>query len=113
MILSSLAILSSLLALVLANAQIQTPHLPKKNGKTCTVLAKGNKTDDTPQILKAFSECNNGGTVIFPSTQNYWIATKLNPVICDVEIQWRGVWTVYSPHQTTLFPPLPSITQRS
>lgn len=92
--LSILTILSTLLTLILAIVQIQTPHLPKKNGKTCKVLAHGNKTDDTPQIFKAFSDCNNGGTVIFPSSQNYWIASKLNPVICDVEIQWRGVWTV-------------------
>jgi len=67
---------------------------PMKNGKTCTVKALGNKTDDTTQILKAFEDCNNGGTVVFPENQNYWIGTKLNPILHDVTIDWRGIWTV-------------------
>src|SRR5277367_2811867 len=24
----------------------------------------------------------------------YWIARKLNPVIYDISIEWRGIWTV-------------------
>lgn len=71
-----------------------SPTLPRSNGQTCTVLAHGNETDDTPQILSAFQECNNGGTVVFPEDQNYWIATKLNPVVEDVTVEWRGSWTV-------------------
>ena len=70
------------------------PTAPSNNGKVCTVHALGKKRDDTPQILKAFEDCNNGGTVSFPADQNYWIATKLNPVIYDVTVEWRGVWTV-------------------
>jgi galacturan 1,4-alpha-galacturonidase len=70
------------------------PKGPANNGKTCTVKALGNKKDDTPQILKAFKECNNGGTVVFPQNQNYWIATKLNPVVYDVTVDWKGTWTV-------------------
>lgn len=70
------------------------PTGPSHNGKTCTVKALGNKKDDTPQILAAFSACNNGGTVVFPEDQNYWIGTKLNPIIYDVTVEWRGVWTV-------------------
>jgi len=65
-----------------------------QNGKRCTVYAHGNEKDDTPQILEAFKDCNNGGTVVFPQHQNYWIATKLNPVIFDVTIEWKGTWTV-------------------
>jgi galacturan 1,4-alpha-galacturonidase len=70
------------------------PVSPHKNGKTCTVRALGNQTDDTPQILKAFKDCNHGGTVVFPKDQNYWIATRLNPVLYDVTIQWEGIWTM-------------------
>ena len=72
------------------------PTGPSNNGKTCTVRAHGNKKDDTPQILDAFKDCNNGGTVVFPEDQNYWIATKLNPVISDVTVEWKGVWTVWN-----------------
>jgi galacturan 1,4-alpha-galacturonidase len=61
--------------------------------KTCTVTAIGNSQDDVPNILKAFSECGHGGTVVFPQSQNYWIGTRLNPVVADVDIQWRGLWT--------------------
>lgn len=73
---------------------LPAPSSPSHNGKTCTVHAYGNKKDDTPQILDAFNGCNNGGTVVFPEDQNYWIATKLNPVIYDVTVEWRGIWTV-------------------
>jgi len=53
--------------------------------KTCTVWPlPGAETDDTPNILKAFKECSSGGTVVFPEGQNYWIGTKLNPVVRDV-----------------------------
>lgn len=70
------------------------PSTPAHNGQTCTVTALGHSRDDTPQILKAFEECNNGGTVVFPEGQNYTIATKLNPVLYDVTVEWKGVWTV-------------------
>lgn len=70
------------------------PSTPAHNGQTCTVIALGHSRDDTPQILKAFEECNNGGTVVFPEGQNYTIATKLNPVLYDVKVDWKGVWTV-------------------
>lgn len=70
------------------------PRHPASNGKTCTVKALGNKKDDAPQILKAFDECNNGGTVVFPEDQSYWVATRLNPVLQDVTIDWKGLWMV-------------------
>lgn len=71
-----------------------SPKGPVNPGKTCTVQALGNQVDDTPQILKAFEECNNGGIVVFPEDQNYWIGTKLNLVIQDITIEWKGTWTV-------------------
>ncbi|KAK8905315.1 hypothetical protein ACHAO1_005534 [Botrytis cinerea] len=70
------------------------PAPPRNNHKTCTVHPLGNHTDDTPQILKAFSDCNHGGTVVFPKNKVYWIATRLNPIIYDVTIDWQGIWTL-------------------
>lgn len=63
-------------------------------GGICTVLANGHQRDDTPDIMDAFDRCGNGGIVVFPEDQNYWIATKLNPILNDAVIQWHGVWTV-------------------
>lgn len=64
--------------------------------KTCTVKANGNKQDDVPNILEAFQNCGNGGKIVFPENESYWIATKLNPILENVEIEWRGEWTVCS-----------------
>ncbi|KAF9880240.1 extracellular exo-polygalacturonase [Colletotrichum karsti] len=63
-------------------------HRPK-----CTVTANGNQTSDVDNILKAFERCGKSGDIIFPEDQNYWIDKKLNPVVRDVNIQWRGEWT--------------------
>lgn len=60
----------------------------------CTVTAKGNKQSDVDNILNAFDRCGNSGSIIFPKKQNYWIDQKLNPHVKDVQIQWRGEWTV-------------------
>ena len=88
-ILLSLACVSHVLA--------QRFTIRHNNGQTeCEVIAAGNKIDDTTTILKAFRECNNGGKVIFPEGQNYWIATRLNPQLNNIKIEWRGQWTVRS-----------------
>lgn len=68
------------------------PRLPAKSGKTCTLLPLGGTQDDVPQILEAFDECNNGGTVVFPENATFYIATRLNPVLYDVTIDWKGTW---------------------
>lgn len=91
---TTIALFSSFIAAQGNSGQHVVPVPPCNNGKTCTVLPLGNQTDDTPQILQAFSDCNNGGTVVFPKDQVYWIATRMNPVISDVTIDWQGVWTV-------------------
>lgn len=31
---------------------------------------------------------------MFPEDQEYWIATRLNPVIHDVTVDWKGTWMV-------------------
>ncbi|OJD40684.1 extracellular exo [Diplodia corticola] len=67
------------------------------NGRPqCTVHATGNQTDDVPAILSAFASCGNGGDIVFPEGEDYYIATRLNPVVSDVHIHWRGQWT-FSP----------------
>lgn len=63
--------------------------------KTCTVFANGNHEDDVPHIMKAFGACGINGTVVFPEGEIYWIGTKLNPVLSNVIIQWRGLWQVH------------------
>jgi hypothetical protein len=65
-----------------------------QKGTVCTVTALGGKRDDVPNILEAFSRCGKDGTIVFPEDQNYWIATRLNPIVSNVVIDWRGVWTV-------------------
>lgn len=62
--------------------------------RRCTVTPNGGTKDDVPNILKAFKECGNGGVVVFPEGQDYYIATRLNPVLNECEIQWHGQWTV-------------------
>lgn len=91
---STIALFSSLVAAKGRGGSDVVPTPPRTNHKTCTVLPLGNHTDDTPQILKAFADCNHGGTVVFPKDKVYWIATRLNPVIYDVTIDWQGTWTV-------------------
>jgi galacturan 1,4-alpha-galacturonidase len=91
----SRAVLIALATFASASPFGRAPIGPFSNGKTCTVKALGHQRDDTPQILKAFAECNHGGTVVFPEDQNYWIGTKLNPVIYDVTVDWKGIWTVW------------------
>lgn len=81
-------------ALAASNVFGANPILPRSNGKTCTVKALGNKQNDVPNILRAFEECNNGGTVIFPKEENYWIASQLHPTLSHVEIEWKGTWTL-------------------
>lgn len=93
----SFSVLAALASLAFASPSSPwgpPPSTPAHNGQTCTVIALGHSRDDTPQILKAFEDCNNGGTVVFPKGENYTIATKLNPVLYDVTVEWKGVRTV-------------------
>ncbi|KAG8168033.1 hypothetical protein KVR01_003722 [Diaporthe batatas] len=75
-----------------ASASMSVPRSPADSGKTCTLDPVGNNEDDVPQILEAFEACNHGGTVVFPEGSTFYIATKLNPVIYDVTIDWKGIW---------------------
>lgn len=62
--------------------------------KICVVKANGHRQDDTPNILEAIQSCGYNGKIIFPENQSYWIATRLHAVLRNVEIEWRGQWTV-------------------
>lgn len=91
------SLLPSLLALTAlasgtALMPMAAPRSPAVSSKTCTLLPLGDTQDDVPQILAAFDECNNGGTVVFPENTTFYIASKLNPVIYDVTIDWKGTW---------------------
>lgn len=60
----------------------------------CTVTPNGNNQDDVPNILSAFSTCGTNAKVVFLEGKTYWIATKLNPLLSNVEIDWHGTWLV-------------------
>lgn len=82
----------------IACASIERVVLP--NGRLqCTVHANGNQTDDVPNILESFMTCGNGGDIVFPETEDYYIASRLNPTVNDVRIHWHGQWT-FSPDLT-------------
>jgi len=83
----------------------------KTGSNVCTVKANGHQKDDVPNILKAFHECGNGGTIVFPEDQSYWIASRLNPVIHNVVIEWRGKWTVS--HSKGSIKPKPNVSKFS
>lgn len=71
---------------------IQTRSESATDDNTCMVLPSGNGTDDVPAIVQAFQQCGQGGTVVFPEGNTYAIATRLNPVVNNVTIEWHGVW---------------------
>ena len=74
------------------NGSVKVQHLSPR--KQCVVYAHGSNVSDVGNILHAFAECGSGGTVVFPKDQNYYIASKLNPVVNDVIVEWRGIWTL-------------------
>src|SRR5690242_17637972 len=89
----------SLLALTFSAtiASAKAEQVILSNGRLqCTVRASGNHTDDVPRILEAFDVCGNGGDIVFPEGEDYYIATRLNPIVNDVRIHWHGQWT-FSP----------------
>ena len=83
-----------LTALTGVNGQ-RISHSKREGRPTCTVFAgSSNATDDVPTILRAFKDCGHGGNVVFPEREEYHINSKLNPVVNDVNIEWRGEWVV-------------------
>jgi len=95
MIATNLWIVLALVSPIASAAALGGVHYSKVgNRPQCTVLANGGTTDDVPNILRAFDKCGRGGDIVFPKDQNYYVASKLNPVVQDVDISWRGIWTV-------------------
>ncbi|KAI1309687.1 polygalacturonase [Xylaria venustula] len=69
-------------------------YSPSRN-KTCSVTALGSGEDDAPQILDAFNNCNNGGTIILDG--NYTIGTALDLTFLDsVDVALSGSITFTS-----------------
>jgi len=64
------------------------PYSPLRT-KSCKVKALGGGKDDAPQILKAFHDCNHGGTVVLD--KQYTIGTALDLTFLDrVDIALSG-----------------------
>ncbi|PYI17828.1 galacturan 1,4-alpha-galacturonidase C [Aspergillus violaceofuscus CBS 115571] len=84
---------ASSLSLLLGLSALSSASNVQKKGNVCTVKANGHQKDDVPNLLEAFKACGNGGTIIFPEDQSYWIGQRLNPVLNNVAIEWRGKWT--------------------
>ncbi|KIJ62473.1 glycoside hydrolase family 28 protein [Hydnomerulius pinastri MD-312] len=61
-----------------------------KQGDTCTVVPLGGGQDDGPNILSAFSQCNNGGTIVL---DKYYVVNTLlvHDPLQDVKIELSGV----------------------
>ncbi|KAL2846321.1 pectin lyase fold/virulence factor [Aspergillus pseudodeflectus] len=88
--------LSKVLPLVLAltgsTAAAAVDVSPRATRKTCVVKPRGGQKNDVPNILRAFQKCNNGGRIVFPEGETYWIAERLNPHVREVTIEWKGTW---------------------
>jgi galacturan 1,4-alpha-galacturonidase len=59
------------------------PHVPPPASpprhKVCYVKSHGDSvTDDTPYIMKALHDCNNGGHVVFREGVEYFISTTMD-----------------------------------
>ncbi|KAJ3575392.1 hypothetical protein NPX13_g4048 [Xylaria arbuscula] len=70
------------------------PYSPARNA-TCSVTAIGGGEDDASQILDAFTQCNNGGTVVLKG--DYTIGTALDLTFLDsVDVALSGSITFTS-----------------
>lgn len=60
----------------------KSPHKPSPSpparSKTCYIQSAGNGIDDSPAILSALHECNNGGHVVFSKGITYLIGTAMD-----------------------------------
>src|ERR1700712_1472314 len=81
---------------IVSQALAQHVSFSNSHGRpTCTVQSgKTNTTDDVPAILEAFEKCGHGGDIVFQANETYHINSRLNPVVNDVNIDWRGEWLV-------------------
>jgi galacturan 1,4-alpha-galacturonidase len=63
----------------------------KNNPGCCTVPANGDGSDDVPNVLKTFSRCRIGRTIVFSENTTYYMNSVLNTTdLKDVNIQIHG-----------------------
>jgi len=72
--------------------RLPIPNPPTRH-KVCVVETHGDGvTDDSPYILSAFHECNDGGHVLFPQDSTYLIGTAMDWTFLnhiDIDIQGK------------------------
>ncbi|KAF2432582.1 polygalacturonase [Tothia fuscella] len=82
----------SQLSLISAGGRVTTSY--KNQIKQCTIISRGNKQDDSPNILKALQDCSPGGNVVLPEKEEYYLASKLHATVHNISIEWRGTLTM-------------------
>jgi len=102
MLFSTLTLCLSVLDTTFAD-QIWRPtypaYSPPDGRSTCTVRARGNQQDDSPNLLRAFEDCGNNGHIIFPAGEKYTVASVINVQLNNVVIDWMGEWQL-APNKT-------------
>jgi galacturan 1,4-alpha-galacturonidase len=66
------------------------PRSPSNSGKVCTLTPFGCRKDDTPQILEGFRGLQQWRDGRVPGGQEVLLANRMDPVVSDVTIEWRG-----------------------
>ncbi|KFX96561.1 hypothetical protein V490_03281 [Pseudogymnoascus sp. VKM F-3557] len=70
------------------------PPSPPARHRVCYVKSHGDgKTDDTPYIMKALHDCNNGGHVVFREGVQYFIGTAMDLTFLNhIDLDIQGKW---------------------
>ncbi|OBT97766.1 Exopolygalacturonase [Pseudogymnoascus verrucosus] len=70
------------------------PPSPAARHKVCYAKSHGDgKTDDTPYIMKALHDCNNGGHVVFREGVQYFIGTAMDLTFLNhIDLDIQGMW---------------------
>lgn len=70
------------------------PPSPPPRTKICYVQSHNDSvTDDTPYILSALHECNNGGHAVFREGVKYFIATAMDLTFLNhIDLDIQGLW---------------------
>jgi len=64
--------------------------------KTCTLTASADGTDDTPAVLKVFSDCGTDGHIIFPKGVYHINSIMNTQTLKNVDIDLYGTLLVSS-----------------
>jgi galacturan 1,4-alpha-galacturonidase len=82
------------------------PPSPPPRTKVCYVKSHNDsKTDDTPYILSALHECNNGGHAVFREGVKYYIGTAMDLTFLNhIDLgKVFGGWEIFKDTQTDRF----------